>query len=130
MSAFIVEMSNSPGSLASLAEALGTAGVNITAVAAAAAGPSAGVGFLADDEAAARSALDAGGFSYHEVDVVTATLEHRAGTLASAARRLADAGVNVELVAPTAMSAGAVSVAFGVSDGAAARSALGSLAQG
>jgi hypothetical protein len=130
VSAFIVEMPNSPGSLASLAEALGKAGVNITAVAAAAAGPSAGVGFMADDEAAARSALDAGGFGFHEVAVVIATLEHRPGTLASAARRLADAGVNVELVTPTAMTGGAISVAFGVSDGGAARAALGNLVQG
>jgi hypothetical protein len=128
--AFIVDMDNVPGSLASLAAAVAGEGANITGVAAAASGGSGIVGILSDDEAGTRAALDGGSFHYHDVDVVTALLEHRPGTLATAAKRLADAGVNVELVTPVGMSGDRLSVAFGVADAGAARAALGDLAQG
>jgi hypothetical protein len=128
--AFIVDMDNVPGSLARIAGAVAEHGVNITGIAAAGSGGSGIVGFMADDEAGARAALQAGSFRSHEVDVVTALLDHRPGSLAAAATRLADAGVNVELVTPMGMSGGKMSVAFGVSDAAAARTALGDLAEG
>jgi hypothetical protein len=128
--AFIVDMDNAPGSLATLAAAVAERGVNISGIAAAASGAAGIVAFLADDEAAARAALEEGNFRYHEVAVVTALLDHRPGTLADAAARLAGAGVNVELATPVGMSGSRLSVAFGVADADAARSALGDLAEG
>lgn len=128
MRAFIVDMDNVPGSLARVAKALADGGVNITGIAAAGSGGSGIVGFMADDEGAARGALEAGSFRHHEAEVVVAVLEHRPGTLADAAGRLAGAGVNVELVTPVGMSGDQLNVAFGVSDAAAARTALGDLA--
>lgn len=65
------------------------------------------------------------GFSYRECEVVTARLENRPGTLAAASRRLFDAGVNVEYAAPTSIAADSATMAFGVSDAATARQALG-----
>lgn len=130
MRAFIVDMDNAPGSLASVARAVADGGANITGIAAAGSGAAGIVAFLADDEAAARSALEAGFFRHHEVEVVTAVLEHRPGTLADAADRLANAGVNVELVTPTGMRGSSLVVAFGVTDADAARSALGDLVEG
>ncbi len=130
MRAFIVDMDNAPGSLASVAAAVAERGVNITGIAAAASGGAGLVAFLADDPDGAMAALQEGSFRHHEVEVVTALLDHRPGTLADAAARLAGAGVNVELVTPVGMSGDRLSVAFGVSDAAAARSALGDLAEG
>jgi hypothetical protein len=129
MRAFIVDMDNVPGSLATLAAAVAGEGANITGVAAAASGGSGMVGILTDDEGATRAALDGGSFRYHDVAVVTALLEHRPGTLATAAKRLSDAGVNVEFLTPVGMSGSSLSVAFGVADADAARTALGDLAE-
>ena len=69
------------------------------------------------------------GIGFRATPVVAATLEDRPGTLALAARRLADAGVNIEAVVPTGRSAGAASRwAIGVDDAAKAEAALGELA--
>lgn len=65
---------------------------------------------------------------YRDVEVVAAVLEDRPGTLGEAARRLADRGINVEVVMPTSIQGGRISVAFGVDDPAGAREALGELA--
>lgn len=130
MQAFIVELANRPGSLATVCEALGSAGVNITGMAGAAAGATGSLAFTADDPARARAVLDAHGWIYREAALVVAALEHRPGTLAAAARRIADAGVNVETMFAAGMDGEKVLVAFGVSDTAAARAALGELAAG
>jgi hypothetical protein len=57
--------------------------------------------------------------------VVSAALEHRPGTLAAAARKLADAGVNVEAAMPIGMDGGSVTVAFATDQPTKARSVLG-----
>ena len=113
-----------------MCEALGAGGVNIAGLAGAAAGATGSFAFTADNEAGARSILDAHGSIYREVTLVVAALEHRPGTLAAAARQIADAGVNVETMFAVGMDGEKVLVAFGVSDAAAARVALGELAAG
>ncbi|MGZ8562583.1 MAG: hypothetical protein ACXWWU_03085 [Candidatus Limnocylindria bacterium] len=130
MQAFIVELANQPGSLATVCEALGAGGINITGMAGAVAGSTGSFAFSAEDEAGTRAILGARGWTYREVGLVGAALEHRPGTLAAAARRIADAGVNVETMFATGMDGEKVLVAFGVSDPAAARAALGELAAG
>jgi hypothetical protein len=128
MNAFVVEMENRPGELARLAEAIADKGINITAIGAATSGSTGGIGFLTNDEEGTRQALDQVGLAYRSVELVAAALEDRPGTLAQAARRLADAGVNIELLLATGMSASRVTMAFGVDDASAARQALGELA--
>lgn len=128
MHAFIVDLPNRPGSLADVAEALAAAGVNITATAGATSGSVGSLAFTADDRGSARAALDAHGWAYREVPIVVAALEHRPGTLAEAARRMAAAGVNLDTMFVTGMDGGKVLVGFGVGDAAAARAALGELA--
>ena len=131
MQAFIVDLSNQPGSLAAVARALAARGINITATAAAAAGEAGSLSFTADDHAGARSVLEAHPWGFREVEVVVAVLEHRPGSLAAAAGRIADAGVNLETMFPVGMDGGRVQIAFGVADAAAAqeaRAALGELA--
>jgi hypothetical protein len=128
MRAFIVDLENRPGSLAAVAEAVAAGGINIEGVAGLALGGRGAVAVITGDESGTRRALDAGSFTYREVELVSAALDNKPGTLGAAARRLADAGVNVELLTPTGMDGGKFSVAFGVDDADAARQALGELA--
>jgi hypothetical protein len=128
--AFIVDLANRAGSLASVCEALAAGGINIGGTAGAAAGSAGSFAFTAEDEAGARAVLDAHGSIYREVGLVIARLEHRPGTLAAAARRIAEAGVNVETMFAIGMDGDRILIAFGASDVAAARSALGELAAG
>jgi hypothetical protein len=130
MQAFIVELPNRPGSLAAVCKALGAGGINISGVAGATAGEVGSLAFTADDHAGARAVLEAGGWTYRQVEAVQAALEHRPGSLGDAARRMADAGVNLETVFVTGMEGDKVVIAFGVSDAPAARAALGDAAVG
>lgn len=125
MKAFIVELPNRPGSLADVCEAVAAAGQNITGVSGATAGEVGSVALTTDDMDATRAALTAHGWPFREVALVVTALEHRPGSLATAARKLADAGVNLDTMFVTGMDGGKVQVAFGVSDSAAAERALG-----
>jgi hypothetical protein len=125
MNAFIVELPNRPGSLAMIAEAVAERGINITGFAGATSGELGSVSLTTDDESGTRNALGEKGWVYREVPIVRASLEHRPGALAAAARRLADAGVNIETVFVSGMDGDKVEVAFGVDTPEAAQRALG-----
>jgi len=125
MNAIIVELQNRPGELARAAGALGKAGVNITTGAGLSLSSVGAFGFMTDDESGAMAALRAAGLVCRMVAVVEASVADKAGGLADAAQRLADAGVNVDFVVPIGMSGGVMKVAFGVDDAAKASAALG-----
>jgi len=125
MNAFIVELPNRPGSLAMIAEAVAEHGINITGVAGATSGELGSVSFTSDDESGTRKALGEKGLVYREVPIVRISLEHRPGTLAGAARKLADAGINVEAMFVSGMDGSKVEVSFAVDNPDAARRALG-----
>lgn len=125
MNAFIVELENRPGELARLAEALGERGINITSIGAVASGGSGGIGLLTNDEAGTRDVLSSAGIQSREIGLVSASLPNNPGTLGQVARRLADAGVNVELLLPTGMSGSNVSIALGVDNVEAAQAVVG-----
>ena len=57
---------------------------------------------------------------------MTTALEHTPGSLAAAARKLADAGINVQGALPVGMSEGKVSIAFATDQPAKARELIGS----
>ena len=128
MDAFIVEIENRAGQLARIAGALGDAGVNITTGAGLGLSDTGGFAFLTDDEAGARAALNNAGIMFKTVEVVIAKVADQPGGLAAATRKLAGAGVNIQFVMPVTTGGSTMGVAFGVSDVAAARSALGDLA--
>ncbi len=128
MNAFIVELGNQPGSLASVAKATAERGINITGIAGATVGNQGAISLITNDEAGTRSCLDAHGFTYREIGLVSAALEDHPGSLADAARRLADADVNIEALLPTGMDGNRITVAFGVDNVDAAKQALGELA--
>ena len=129
MNAFLIELENKPGGLAKVAEAIAERGINITGISAAGSGQSGAIGLVTNDEDGTRQALDRAAITYRTLELVAAQLQDRPGTLAQAARRLADAGVNIELVLPTGTTGSTINVAFGVSDASAATRALGELAE-
>jgi hypothetical protein len=94
-----VTVEDRPGALAGMGEAIGAAGINIGGVCGVAAPGASVVHLLLDDAAGAREALEGAGFtSLEERDVVVLEIEDRPGVLGEVARKLADAGVNIELV--------------------------------
>ena len=113
MQAFILESANRPGEFARQAEAIATRDINVAAIALGL-GTRGGAAFLATDESGVRSALSTAGLTYHEVPVVTIWLEDKPGTAAKTAKKLADAGVNIELFAPIDYTDGKATIAIGV----------------
>jgi hypothetical protein len=127
MKAFVVVTEDRPGELARICEALGNAGVNITALAGLA-GEAAGlVGFLVSDEAGARGALRSAGIEARELEVIRVALADEPGALGKAARKLATAGINLELVLTTGISHGKGTLVLATSDARRARTLLGDL---
>jgi hypothetical protein len=124
MHAFLIELDNKVGELARISEAVAAKNVNITAISGATCGGGGSVAVMTDDDASTRSALEGAGCSFRELDVAEATLPNVPGSLAKAARRLADGGVNIEALMPTGMQGNEVNVAFVTADAAKARSIL------
>lgn len=124
MQAFIVEAANRPGEFARVTEAIAGGGINIEAFSLSY-GSQGAAAFLAHDEKGLRSALVADGITHHEVPVLTIWLEDKPGSVAKAARRLADAGVNIEFFAPVEFTPERrATIAIGVDKIDAARNAL------
>lgn len=125
---FIVEAANRPGEFARHAGEIAKRGVNLASVVCLGLGDRGGAAFYAKDEAGLRSALNDAGIGFRELAVVTANLEDKPGTVADAAKRLGDAGVNIELLAPMGTDGKSVRIAIGVDKEEQARKALGELA--
>lgn len=128
MKAFIIQLENQPGTLARVAETLGERGINITTIAGTTSGTGGAAALMTNDEPGTESALRSAGLNARAIDVIGVPLAHQPGTLAAALRRLADAGINIELLLPTDVEGPEVAVAIGVTDIEAARQALGDLA--
>ena len=123
MSAFTVELDNHPGELARLCEAMASAGVNLLPCATTD-GNSGVVAFIADDEAAAQAALDGAGVEYLLRPALTVRMENLPGAGAATFRKLADAGVNVELLLPVRITEAEFLAVICADDSAAAEAAL------
>jgi len=124
MSAFAVSLEDQPGELARLCEAMASSGVNLLLCATTYSG-SGVVAFIADDEASAQEALEAAGLEYLMRPALTVKLENQPGAGAAAFRKLADSGVNVDLLLPVRISDELFFAVICVDDEAAARAALG-----
>jgi len=94
-----VVLENRPGTIADLGEALGEAGINIDGMCGF---PCEGKGILhilVDDASGARRALEAIGFKVtSEREVFLLETEDRPGMLGEVSRKIANAGVNVDLL--------------------------------
>jgi len=95
-----IVLENRPGALAAMGEALGRAGVSIEGGGAWVVGGEGAAHFLFADGAAARRALEAAGIRVlAERDVVVQRLRQGIpGQLGLLTRRMADAGVNIEVL--------------------------------
>jgi hypothetical protein len=94
-----VTLANEPGSLQKVGEVLGNAGINIDGICGTADGSSGAVHILVVDGAMARESLSQAGIecgAEREVEVVSVV--DQPGEMGRHLRRVADAGVNVDLV--------------------------------
>lgn len=124
MNAFIVQLNNRPGEIARVAEALSARGINILVYGLGGGRAEGPIAFIPNDEEGSRSTLREAGIAYHEVPVITVSMEDKPGQTASASRRLAHAGVNIELWLPVDTNPSSFKVALGVDNVEAARKAL------
>jgi hypothetical protein len=96
----VIDVENTPGALAEVAVAISDAGVNIAAATCIGSGERAELHILVKHAGAARHALES--ISHlaisREREVVVIDVEDRPGVLADLTRRIAKAGVNVDLV--------------------------------
>lgn len=127
MHVFIIAPQNRPGTLASALEGIAQRGVNVISGGGATWGDTGTIAIQTNDDEGTRAALQAGGVPFREVEAVAAWLEDRPGTFADAARRLSNAGVNIEATFPIGMEGGKVGILFGVDSADAAKAALGEL---
>ena len=95
-----IELENRPGALAEMGEALGRCGVSIEGGGAFVADGRVVAHFLCDDGMLARQALEAAGIRVvDERDVIVQRLKQdESGQLGQLSRRMADAGVNIEVL--------------------------------
>ena len=117
-----IDIENTPGALAEVAAAISDAGVNIAAATCVGPGERAELHILVPHVEAARHLLAISHVSVtREREVVVVDVEDRPGVLADLARKIAQAGVNIDLVYVATRNR----IVFGASDLAGLRSALG-----
>jgi hypothetical protein len=118
----VIDIENSPGALADVAAAISDAGVNIAAATCVGPGERAELHILVPHAEAVRHML---GISHvavtREREVVVVEVDDRPGVLADLTRRIAKAGVNLDLVYVATRNR----VVFGADDLGALRAALG-----
>lgn len=99
-----IQLTNKPGDLARVAEALARRGVNIKAITAQSIGGMAMARILPDDIVVARSALEAAHIKFTESEVHLILLENKAGVVANVTERLGAAGINLEAIYVTGVA--------------------------
>src|SRR5436305_2576975 len=116
-----IELDNAPGALARVAAEISDAGVNIAAATCIGAGERAELHILVPHAGAAKHALGISNLAVtREREVVVVDVEDRPGVLADLTRRIARAGVDLDLVYVATRNR----VVFGSSDLAALRGVL------
>jgi hypothetical protein len=117
-----VELADRPGTVASAAEALGKAGINIDGISGTESGGKGILHILVEDAAGARKALEGSGARVTgEAEVVVVQMQDRPGELGKLTRKIAAAGVNLNLI----YLATNTRVVLGSADAAKLRSAVG-----
>jgi hypothetical protein len=94
-----VTLQDRPGTLADLGETLGKAGINVEGICATTKNNEGVVHILVEDSSGARHALEAKGIKVTaEREVLVKEIKDRPGALGEVARKLANAGVNIEVI--------------------------------
>src|SRR5215468_3098820 len=95
----VIDIENTPGALARVAAAISDAGVNIAAATCIGPGERAELHILVPHAEAAKHSLAISHLAVtREREVVVVQVEDRPGVLADLTRRIADAGINLDLV--------------------------------
>ena len=120
-----ITLDDRPGTLASVGETLGKAGINIEGLCGVSHEGRGILHLLVADEAAARSALEGAGIKVEgEADAIVSEFPSdqidRPGSLGEMARRIADAGVNIKVLYLATRNRGVIVT----SDNAKAKAAL------
>jgi hypothetical protein len=117
----VIEIENTPGALARVTAAISDAGVNIAAATCVGPGERAELHILVPHAEAAKHALAISHVAVtREREVVVVDVEDRPGVLADLTRKIARAGVNLDLVYVATQNR----VVFGAADLTALRAAL------
>ena len=117
-----IELENTPGALARVAAAISDAGVNIAAATCIGSGDRAELHILVPHAEAAKHSLAISQLAVtREREVVVIDVQDRSGVLADLTRKIARAGVNLDLVYVATQNR----VVFGAADLPALRAALG-----
>jgi hypothetical protein len=118
----VIDIENTPGALAEVATAISDAGVNIAGATCVGPGDRAELHILVPHAEAARHVLAISHVAVtREREVVVVDVHDRPGVLADLTRKIAVAGVNLDLVYVATQNR----IVFGADDLAALRSALG-----
>jgi hypothetical protein len=117
----VIDIENTPGALAQVAAAISDAGVNIAAATCVGPGERAELHILVPHAEAAKHALAISHVAVtREREVVVVDVNDRPGVLADLARKIAGAGVNLDLVYVATQNR----IVFGADDLSALRAAL------
>jgi hypothetical protein len=117
-----IDVENTPGALAEVAAAISDAGVNIAAATCVGPGERAELHILVPHAEAVKHALAISHVAVtREREVVVVDVEDRPGVLADLARRVAQAGINLDLVYVATQNR----IVFGADDVKGLRDALG-----
>jgi len=116
MKDFAIHVTDRPGEIARVADALARKDVNIKSMT--------GMNFqhqgimrvIAEDAEAARTALRDANIRFEECDLATVLLENKAGELANVAVKLSNAGVNVNAMYVVGLDGDLVELAFATDD--------------
>ena len=118
----VIDVENTPGALSRVADAISDAGVNIAAATCVGPGDRAELHILVPHGEAVKHALAISHVAITgEREVVVVDVEDRPGVLADLARKIARAGVNLDLIYIATRNR----IVFGADDIAALRTALG-----
>ncbi len=109
-----VDVPDRPGELAKLSAILGDARINIDAISAESAGGRSYMSLIVNQPMQAREALMKQGYACSTRTVLVVRLDDRPGALASLARKLGDAGVDVVSMIHLGTVGGHAQVAIGV----------------
>ena len=118
----VIDIENTPGALAEVATAISDAGVNISAATGVGAGEHAELHILVPHAEAVKHALAISHVGItREREVVVVDVQDQPGVLADLARKIAKAGVNLDLIYVATRNR----IVFGAEDLSALREALG-----
>jgi hypothetical protein len=122
---FTIRFTNERGALASLLEALATAGVELRSIGSSRIGQQGAATLIPHDPELVRTVLQTQGYRYAEGEVLITSAVDAPGAIAAIVRQLSDAGINVHGLITLGWHQGKADLAISVDDVPAARRVLG-----